>query len=61
MEIKSRFIFTDLTALIADYVFYTNNKTEIDQWLEDRDCERKGMVIKFVDEKTKLLFMMRWI
>jgi hypothetical protein len=58
--VKSRFIFTDLTALIADYMFYTDNQIEIDQWLEDSDCERTGMVIKFNNEKIKILFMMRW-
>jgi len=62
MDIKSRFIFTtDLTAMIADYMFYTDNADEIDQWLEERDCERTGMVIKFDSEQTKMLFMMRWV
>jgi hypothetical protein len=61
MDIKSRFIFTtDISALIADYMFYTVNADEIDQWLEDRGCERTGMVIKFKDEKTKTMFIMRW-
>ena len=61
MDIKSRFIFTtDLTAMIADYMFYTVNADEIDQWLEERDCKRTGMIIKFNSEQTKTMFMMRW-
>ncbi len=61
MEIKDRFTFNDLTAIVSDYVFYTDNSAEIDQWLKDRDCERKGMVIKFNNEKTKTMFIMRWL
>jgi hypothetical protein len=60
MEINGRFLFTDLTAIIVNYQFYTDNESAIDQWLEDRGCERKGMVVKFSDEKVKTLFMMRW-
>ncbi len=61
MEIKDRFTFNGLTAIVADYVFYTDNSAEIDQWLQDRNCERKGMVIKFNNEKTKTMFIMRWL
>ena len=55
-----KFIFNDLTAIIADYKFYANNERTIDDWLWERDSERTGMVIKFDSENTKLMFMMRW-
>jgi len=54
---KNKFIFHDLTAIIEDYMSYT---TDIDLWLEDHDCVREGMVIKFCDDKIKMLFMLRW-
>lgn len=56
-----KFIFNDLTAIIADYKFYSENEQIIDNWLWERDSERTGMVIKFNSEDTKLMFMMRWV
>ena len=57
---QGKFIFTDLNAIIADYKYYTINELAIDEWLEYHSSERKGMVIKFSDEQTKIMFMMRW-
>lgn len=56
-----KFVFNDLTAIIADYRYYADNESKIDEWLELHDSERTGMVIKFNSEDTKLMFMMRWI
>lgn len=56
-----KFIFTDLTAIIADYKYYTMNELAIDEWLENHDSERKGMVIKFADEQIKMMFVMKWV
>ena len=55
-----KFLFNDLTAIIADYKFYAENERTIDDWLRERGSERTGMVIKFDNENTKLMFMMRW-
>lgn len=55
-----KFIFHDLTATIADYMYYTDYESEIDQWLECHDSKRTGMIIKFNTENTKMLFMLRW-
>lgn len=60
MEIKNRFLFSELTAMIADYKFYADNEKEIDNWLWERDSEREGMVIRFSDEKVKMMFMIKW-
>lgn len=60
MEIKNRFLFSELTAMIADYKFYADNEKEIDNWLWERDSEREGMVIRFCDEKVKMMFMIKW-
>jgi hypothetical protein len=58
---QDKFVFTELTAIIADYKFYADNEQVIDNWLWERSCERQGMVLKFCDEETKMLFMMRWV
>jgi len=56
----NKFLFNGLSAIIADYRYYSDNESEIDRWLELHDSERTGMVIKFDSEDTKLMFMMRW-
>ena len=61
MVVKNKFIFYDkTTAIIEDYAFYADNEQAIDKWLEDHNCERQGMVIKFVNEKIKMMFILRW-
>ena len=55
-----KFIFYNLSAMIADYKFYADNEKEIDEWLEDIKCQRQGMTINFCDENTKLMFILRW-
>jgi hypothetical protein len=57
---RDKFVFIGLTALIADYQYYADQEQIIDQWLEQQSCERQGMVLKFCNEKTKILFIMRW-
>jgi len=61
MDVTGKFVFTELTAMIADYRYYADHESEIDRWLEERECERTGMVIKFNNEQTKMMFMMRWV
>lgn len=56
-----KFVFTDLTAIIADYKYYADNEFSIDNWLEKHNSERTGMVINFDSEHTKMMFMMRWV
>jgi hypothetical protein len=58
--LTDKFIFNDLTAMIADYKFYADNEKTIDEWLEQNQCKRQGMVITFSDENTKLMFILRW-
>ena len=60
MVVKNKFIFHGTTALIEDYMFYADNEQVIDKWLEDHGCERHGMVIQLVNEKIKMLFILRW-
>ena len=55
-----KFIFTDLSAMIADYGYYTVNELAIDKWLEEHNSYRKGMVVRFDSEQTKMMFMLRW-
>jgi len=61
MDLTSKFIFSDLNAIIGDYKFYADNEEEIDDWLENHYCERTGMVIKFCDEHTRMLFILKWV
>ncbi len=61
MDLIGKFIFNDLTAIIADYRYYADKESEIDKWLELHNSKRTGMVITFNSEGTKLMFMMRWV
>ncbi len=61
MAVNTKFIINDLTAIISDYVYYIDHHNEIDRWLESNNCERQGMIIKFFDEKTKMLFLIKWM
>jgi hypothetical protein len=53
--------YNNLSAIITDYKFYADNEEIIDRWLNDHWCSRTGMVINFWDEKTKVLFILRWL
>lgn len=56
-----RFILSsNLVAIIADYKFYADHELEIDNWLYEYNCQREGMVIKFCNEKIKMMFIIRW-
>ena len=55
-----KFVFTDLSAMIADYNYYTMNELAIDEWLEKHNSYRKGMLIRFDSEYTKMMFVMKW-
>ncbi len=46
--------------MIADYKYYTMNELAIDEWLETHNSYRKGMVVRFDSEQTKMMFIMRW-
>jgi len=61
MDMKNKFIFfNENAAFIEDYVYYANNEKEIDDWLTLYNSVRTGMTIQFFDEKTKMLFILRW-
>ena len=54
-------MFFDNSAIIEDYNYYTDNEQVIDDWLIENDCERTGMVIKFCNEKIKILFIYKYL
>ncbi len=59
---KNKFIFFDSTnAIIEDFMYYTDHADQIDQWLDDHNSERTGMIIKFCNEQTKTLFILTWL
>ena len=55
-----KFVFNGLTAIITDYKSYADNVDNIDDWLQEQGCDRKGMVITFCSEQAKLMFVLRW-
>lgn len=57
---KNKFIFNGLNIIIEDYNYYVNHSEEIDDWLDNYNSSREGMVIHLADEQTKMLFMLRW-
>ena len=45
---------------VLDYEwFYTVDK-EINEWLTEYKCVMPGMIIKFPDEQTMTMFLLRW-
>jgi hypothetical protein len=55
-----KFVLFGLYAIITDYKFYADNEKEIDSWLHSHNCSREGMVVQFIDEQTKTMFLLRW-
>lgn len=48
--------------IINDYIFYLDNETEIRNWcnLSLTKWSQNGMVLAFVNDEERNLFLMRW-
>lgn len=48
--------------VISDITFYINNETEIRQWCNSSltNWSQKGMIMGFVNDEERNLFLMRW-
>lgn len=57
----NKFQFYDNKALIVDFMYYTEHIETIDDWLEENDCQRKGMVIEFCNDQVRTMFMLKWL
>jgi hypothetical protein len=55
-----KFVLFGLYAIITDYKFYADNEKEIDSWLNSHNSSREGMVVQFIDEQTKTMFLLKW-
>lgn len=62
MVVKNKLIFFEETkAVILDYMWYTVHEPELDEWLNNHECTREGMIINFFDERIKILFILKWL
>lgn len=57
-----KFIFKNLTAIIIDYIWYSDNIDKIDSWSEETFGyqPREGMVLTFQEESHKIWFILKW-
>lgn len=48
--------------VIADVAFYISNESEIKKWCEQSltNWSQKGMILGFVNDEERNLFLMRW-
>jgi hypothetical protein len=50
------------TLVIGDVSFYINNEAEIKQWCNSSltKWSQKGMILGFINDEERTLFLMRW-
>ena len=46
--------------MLTDYHWYCDNEKPFEDWLRIHGCAMPGMIIKFPDEQTMTLFLLRW-
>jgi hypothetical protein len=48
--------------ILFDYKWWIKNEEEIKNWCENTlsSFEQTGMVLRFANEKEKMLFLLRW-
>ena len=67
---KNRFILgrspltSDVMLIIADYAYWVENQTAIEQWMRDTLprglAHQTGMIVTFDNEEQRTWFMLRW-
>ncbi|CAB5214992.1 hypothetical protein UFOVP190_351 [uncultured Caudovirales phage] len=52
----------DLLLIIADYMFWHNNQTAIETWIEEHGSgiHQTGMVLHFNHDADRTAFLLRW-
>jgi hypothetical protein len=50
------------TLVISDVSFYVSNEAEIKQWCDSSltKWSQKGMILGFINDEERTLFLMRW-
>jgi hypothetical protein len=62
----SKFIVVDYlieypnTIVLTDVGYWIDHLDDLNEWAEKHNCEVKGMTVSVPDEKTKMLFALRW-
>ena len=48
-------------AVLTDVEYWNNNWDELIEWSKTHNCNVQGMTVALPDEKTKFLFVLRWV
>lgn len=48
------------SVMLADFGYFSQRETELDQWCQDNGAVRSGMIIDFPSEAVLSLFIIRW-
>lgn len=46
--------------IVGDSAYYNDNDSEIKEWLDLHLCHIHGAVINFPDDKTRMMFLLRF-
>jgi hypothetical protein len=67
---KQRFIFSDKSMfpntsgkyliILTDVAYWVNNQDDLLDWCAEHDCDTQGMTVDIPDDKTLMLFKLRW-
>lgn len=50
----------DIMIVLTDVAFWNAHFEELKDWCDENDCEIQGLTVKFNNEKSLLLFVLRW-
>jgi hypothetical protein len=46
--------------VLGDFKFWDDNYTELERWCNEHTCKISGMTVNMPDEKTLMLFCLKW-
>jgi hypothetical protein len=52
--------FSPTGVVLTDFEFWSNNYTELGDWCGAHQCILSGMTVTMPDEKTLMLFCLKW-
>ena len=45
---------------VTDYMWYNEHEPELMTWMEQHQVQMRGMILKFLTEQDRTLFLLRW-
>jgi hypothetical protein len=50
----------ELTVVLTDAMYWSDNYYELCQWCKENNCDPKGMTVDIPDKQTLTLFCLKW-